>query len=301
MGGKSPEHEVSISTGIQVVKNLDKHKYEVAPIKLTKNLTKNEITDLINLNPGLDIYFIAMHGPFGEDGTIQGMLDFIGAKYTGAGVISSALGMNKVLFRKILEAEKLPSPEYIALNKREKIPQQVKNFGPSWVVKPSSQGSSVGVNLAKNDEELQKTAAAAFQYDKQILVEEYLTGKEISCGVLGNKKPFALPVIEICPENEFFDYESKYTPGKCEEIVPARINKLLTKKVQNLAVKVYQAVNCRGFGRVDMIIKKDQPVVLEINTIPGLTPTSLLPQEAKAAGISFPELLDLIIKFGLEE
>lgn len=301
MGGKSPEYEVSITTGNQVIENLDKNKYEIIPVRLSKNLTKKEIIDLINLTPSPDIFFIAMHGPFGEDGTIQGMLDFLGLKYTGAGVLGSALGMNKIAFRKVLQSENLPNPKYFVLTKGEKKTSKLKNLGPPWVVKPSSQGSSVGVSISKNQNQLQKALKKAFQYDEHILIEEYLAGIEISCGVLGNKHPFALPVIEICFENEFFDYEAKYTPGKCKEIVPARIDKTLTNKVQDLAVKVYRTVHCQGFGRIDMIIKNNNPYILEINTIPGLTPTSLLPQEAETAGISFSELLDLVIKFGLNK
>jgi len=331
IGGKSPEHDVSLVSGKVVVNNLDKKKYQVVPVIISrdgrnwqiKTLTQfnqlnfkinREFKDLeknskkntkfsipINIKPSPDVFFIAMHGPFGEDGTIQGMLDFLGVTYTGAGVLASALAMNKILFRKIMEHSKILIPKGVSFSKHEQIPlNKIKKLGNSWVVKPSSQGSSVGITIVKDKKKMEKAIKNAFKYDDQILVEEYIKGIEVSCGVLGNEKPYALPVIEICPKNEFFDYEAKYTPGMCKEIVPARLSKQLTKKIQQLSVDVFKAINCSGFGRVDLLIKNNQPYVLEINTIPGLTPTSLLPQEAKAAGISYSQLLDLVIQYALE-
>jgi len=331
MGGKSPEHDVSLVTGKGVVKNLDKKKYEVVPVIVSRNgrdwqvktLTQfNQLNfkinrgfkDLenngkkntsfsvpININPSPDVFFIAMHGPFGEDGTIQGMLDFLGVPYTGANVLASALGMDKIAFRKIMEYSKLPGPQWISFSKHEKIPWgKINKLGKTWVVKPSSQGSSVGVAIVSQKSALKKAINQALKYDGQVIVEPYIKGIEVSCGVLGSTKPYALPVIEICPKNEFFDYEAKYTPGMCEEIVPARLSEKLTKKIQQLSVAVFKAINCKGFGRVDMLIKNNQPYILEINTIPGLTPTSLLPQEAKAAGISYSKLLDLVIQYAID-
>lgn len=296
MGGKSPEHNVSLVTGKGVVENLDKEKYEVIPVKVP-----SQGCDLgfLNLSPAPDVFFIAMHGPFGEDGTIQGMLDFLGYKYTGSGVLASAIGMNKIIFKKLIEYAQIPTPKWVVVLKGSQVPKGINKIGPPWVVKPSGQGSSVGVKIVKAEKKLDEAINQAFEYNSKVLVEEYIEGTEVSCGVLGNNKPQALPVIEICPKNEFFDYEAKYNAEKCDEIVPARISDEMTKKVQEIAVKVYETINCRGFGRVDMIIKKDIPYVLEINTIPGLTPTSLLPQEAKAAGISYSQLLDKVIKYAL--
>jgi D-alanine-D-alanine ligase len=299
MGGKSPEHEVSLVTGRGVVENLDKEKYEVVPITIPKETNDLEFLDL---SPPPDLFFIALHGPFGEDGTIQGILDFLGYKYTGSGVLASALGMNKIMFKKVIKQENIPTPNWIVLNKSETIlDEKLNKIGPSWVVKPSSQGSSVGINIVNKQKELKKALDKAFEFDNQVLVEEYIDGIEVSCGLLGNDNPRALPVIEICPKTEFFDYQAKYNAEKCEEIVPARISDQLTEKVQDLAKRVYRTINCCGFGRVDMIIKDNHPYVLEINTIPGLTPTSLLPQEAKAAGISYSKLLDKVIEFSLSK
>lgn len=296
MGGKSPEHEVSLATGKEVVRNLDKKKYTVFPIILPRK--KSFSSQIINCRP--EVAFIAMHGPFGEDGTIQGMLELAGIPYTGAGVLASALGMDKIMFRKIMEREKISTPRYIVFKKGEKEAKIINKFKFPVFIKPYNQGSSVGASICRQPVGLRKALELAFSYSNPILVEEYLPGLEVSCGVLGNEKPLALPIAEIVPENEFFDYEAKYTPGKSEEIVPARISKKLTKEVQNLATKVFQAIGCRGFGRVDMIIKNNQPMVLEINTIPGLTPVSLFPKEAAAAGISYSQLLDRLIELALE-
>ena len=318
MGGKSPEHEISIISGREVVGNLDKKKYEVLPIIIAKDGkrwrlaskkailtlpdplkfkgTRKDITipqskELQGVagvaDKGIDVVFVAMHGPFGEDGTVQGMLELAGLKYTGSGVTASAIGMDKIMFRKVMRAEGIPVPKLTS-----KFP---------CFVKPYNQGSSVGASIVRNERELAKAIKLARKYSDKVLVEEYLVGKEVTCAVLGNEDPRVLPVIEIVPlKGEFFDYESKYTESGAEEIVPARISKTLTKKVQDMAAKVYQAIGCRGFGRVDFILKDNKhPVVLEINTIPGLTPMSLLPKAAKEAGYSYPALLEAIIKYAL--
>lgn len=336
MGGKTPEHEVSLVTGREVVQHLDKKKYEVLPVvispdgekwrvqplqkflrqsptaigKLTprEKLKDRKPPSLIEsrLLPQLkiakpDVVFIAMHGPFGEDGTIQGMLELAGVAYTGSGVLASALGMDKIMFRKVMLQEGIPIPDYFVFGKKNKKAEILKRFKFPFVVKPSDQGSSVGISIVHKKSQLDEALKLAFSYSRKILVEEYLAGLELTCGLLGNDEPIALPLVEICPKNEFFDYEAKYTPGKCEEICPARISKKLTKEVQDLAVRVYKAIGCRGFGRVDFIIFRGQPYVLEINTIPGLTPTSLLPQEAAVAGISYSQLLDRVIELALEK
>jgi D-alanine-D-alanine ligase len=167
-------------------------------------------------------------------------------------------------------------------------------------VKPAGQGSSVGVTIIDNLDNLDKALETAFEYEDRAMIEEFLPGVEVSCGILGNENPIALPVIEICPKNNFFDYEAKYTEGKCEEIVPARLSEETTKKIQEYALKVFELVGARGFIRVDFMIKNDNPVILEMNTIPGLTPNSLLPKEARAAGIDYPSLLDKMIELALE-
>jgi D-alanine-D-alanine ligase len=248
-----------------------------------------------------EVVFIAMHGPFGEDGTIQGMLELVGVPYTGAGVLASSLGMNKIIFKKIMEQEGIPIGDYLVLTKKDPVKKILKKFKFPFIVKPADQGSSVGITIVHHQKELEPALKLAFSYSPKIVIEAYLKGTEISCGVLGNEDPIALPVIEILPKREFFDYQAKYDESQCEEIVPARISQRLTKKVQELAIRVFKAIDCRGFGRVDMIISRGRPYVLEINTIPGLTPVSLFPKEAAAAGISYSQLLDRIVNLALEK
>lgn len=329
MGGRSTEHEVSLVSGREVVRYLDKKKYEILPVVISKDGrqwqlkspeqillyspgwdSKNDKKDLIPGGQTLraetfarkaDVVFIAMHGPYGEDGTVQGMLELAGIPYTGAGVLTSALGMDKIMFKKIMESEKIPIPKYLTVNKDTSPSLILAKFGLPLVVKPSSQGSSVGVSIVREKKDLKNALDLALKFGQKAIIEEYLKGVEITCGIIGNKQPTALPIVEIVPGNEFFDYEAKYVAGKSKEIIPARISKGLTKKVQKIAVWVYQAIGCRGFGRVDMIIYRGNPYVLEINTIPGLTPNSLLPKEAAAMGISYSKLLDRIIELATEE
>lgn len=326
MGGKSPEHEVSLLSGREVVRHLDPEKYEVLPLIVSKDgqrwqlkavaefllTAKQEISSVKDLAPTrkeiapdeipqwADVVFIAMHGVFGEDGTVQGMLELGGIPYTGAGVLASALGMDKPIFRKVIKEAGITIPKYLVLEKRDKIDEIWRNFKLPVVVKPSSQGSSVGVNIVHQKRKICSALDKAFSFGPRIMVEEYLVGTEVTCGVIGNNNLQALPVVEIIPKKEFFDYEAKYVFGMCEEIVPARISAELTKMVQETAIKVYRAIGCRGLGRVDMIISRGKPYVLEINTIPGLTPNSLLPKEAATAGISFPRLIEKLIDFALE-
>lgn len=295
MGGKSSEHEISLLSGQQVVTNLDQKKYEIVPIVISKNgnWKLNSI-----LNHKVDLVFIAMHGKYGEDGTIQGMLDLAGLKYTGSGVLASAVGMDKTMFRKIMISENLPIPKFIQVNKNFNTKEIIKKLGKfPYFIKPANGGSSVGASIANNIEELKKGLDLALQYDEVVLIDEYIIGREMTCAIINNKKLIALPVIEIKPlKGKFFDYESKYTESGSEEIVPVNLNKNITKKIQDLSIKVFEVLGCKGFGRIDFILKDNKyPIILEINTIPGLTPMSLLPKAAKAAGISYSELLDIII------
>lgn len=250
----------------------------------------------------VDMVFIAMHGPYGEDGTIQGMLDMLGLRYTGSGVLSSAIGMDKLIFRKLLELEGIAIPKYVVVKKGEGSGNVKKILGgPSYFVKPHNQGSSVGASIVKKISDLPSALKQTFKYSDTALIDEYIRGKEVTCAVMGNKKPLALPLVEIIPAGEFFDYKSKYADEGTQEIVPARISKVLMREIQSIAIKVYRVVGCKGFARVDFILKDDKyPLVLEINTIPGLTPMSLFPKAAKAAGISYSKLLEKIINYALE-
>ena len=333
MGGKTPEYEISLITGREVVRNLNKSKYKVLPVVISRTgerwqslvpgkllslpdpLTikgtkkelvpqkEKEIQGVGQLTQDkLDVVFIAMHGPFGEDGTVQGMLELAGVPYTGPGVLASALGMDKIMFRKVLASEGIPVPNYIIVEKGQAVGRALKTLGKlPYFVKPHNQGSSVGASIVKTKKDLPKALNLVYKFSDTALVDEYIKGIEVTCGVIGNKNSKPLPLVEIVPKkSEFFDYESKYTESGAEEIVPARISARLTKKVQKMALDVYKVIGCRGFSRVDFILRDgEKPIVLEINTIPGLTPMSLVPKAAKAAGISYSQLLDKIIRYAL--
>ncbi len=288
MGGKSSEHEISVISGEQVCKALGNRGYEVTPIKLSKD-GKN--WDEINKLRKVDICFIAIHGKNGEDGTIQGMLEIMGVKYTGCRVLASALGMDKLMFRKFLDSLSIKHPKEVGL-KPKKFPV---------FVKPNCGGSSVGVTKVKKVKELKSALKLAFKYDKAVLVEEAIEGREFTCGVIGNlEKQEVLPVVEIVPEHEFFDYESKYESQKTQEVVPAKISKKISDKLQEISRKIFVEIGAKGFFRVDfMMDKNNQPYVLEINTIPGLTPMSLMPKAAKAAGYSYEDFIEKVVWYSL--
>src|SRR5258706_1034023 len=296
MGGKSPEHYVSMIAGKEVVKQLDKNKYRVIPLPIPKS--GKGIEGILKIKP--DVVYIAMHGPFGEDGTVQGMLDLFGIPYTGPGVLASSIGIDKVMFRKIMVSENIPIPKFVTFEKGESLKKVSSNLGkPSYFIKPYDQGSSVGASLVKQTKDLRSALNLALKYSQIALVDEYIEGIELTCAVLGNKNPIALPVIEIqALKGNFFDYKSKYTDEGALEIVPARISPELTKKVKEMAIKVYKAVGCKAVSRIDFILKDSKyPIVLEINTRPGLTPTSLLSKTAKATGIDNFKLLSMLIEY----
>ncbi len=310
-GGKSPEHEVSIISGREVVKNLNKNKYVVIPIFISKDgkswqingekESLNSPARVESLKKIINIAFIAMHGPFGEDGIIQGFLEMFNIPYTGSGVLASALGMDKICSRKLFIQAGITVPKYVLVNKKTPQPKTLSKLKFPLFVKPKAQGSSVGVSKVKSKKDLPKALKNAFSYGNEAIVEEFLDGTEVTCAILGSKNPKPLPLVEIVPKNEFFDLEAKYDSKLTDETVPARINEKLTGEAQIAALAAYKTLGCRGFGRVDMIISSGRPYVLEVNTIPGLTPVSLFPKAAKAAGISYEKLLDKIITFSLEK
>jgi D-alanine-D-alanine ligase len=330
MGGRTPEHEISLISGREVVRSLNPAKYDVLPVIISKSGTSWKLVspqELLTLPDPLtikgtdkdlvvphsqeisgphklsltrvDIVFIAMHGPYGEDGTIQGMLELAGLRYTGSGVAASAIGMDKRLFRQLLKSDHLPFPQHIVFTPDDSPQIISQKLGPPpYFVKPHNQGSSVGTSLVTTPDQLSPALDLALSYSPIALVDEYISGKEITCALIGGSRPTPLPLVEIVPTREFFDYHSKYQDSSTQEIVPARISSALTKKIQQLTVRVYQLLGCNGFARVDFLLKNDRhPVILEINTIPGLTPMSLFPKAAAAAGISYPQLLDKILSY----
>ncbi len=299
-GGASAEREVSLKSGQQVYDALDKRKYNVV-----KYDPRDDLPRLVSDKDKIDVALIILHGRLGEDGTIQGFLELLGIPYHGSGVLGSALAMNKIASKKLYEKEGLPVSPYVVLEKEVDDPvQTVKEFlSFPVVVKPEHEGSSIGLSIVEELGGLENALETAWKYDTKCLVEQYINGVEITGGVLGNKELQALPLVEIIPgeEHSFFDYEAKYTPGATHEICPARLDEETTKKAQEYAIRAHKALFCRGYSRTDMIVADDNIYVLETNTIPGMTQTSLYPQAAAAAGISFSELLDKLIELALEE
>lgn len=241
-----------------------------------------------------------MHGHFGEDGTIQGFLELIDIPYTGSGVLASALGMDKIYSRKLFTQAGLETPRYLVFEKGNSLKKVLRQFSFPLFIKPSNQGSSIGSSKVNKRKELKQALEIALSFSRFALVEEYIKGIELTGSILGNDNPTALPLVEIVPTRQFFDYNAKYFDNQTKEIVPARLSQKLTKIAQKAALDAYRSLGCRGFGRVDMIIKGNNVCVLEVNTIPGLTPMSLLPKAAQADGISYPQLLDKIIRFAFK-
>lgn len=345
MGGRSTEREISLLSGCEVLANLDGRKYDVQPFIIDDHTAFIDSARNGKLAPPKpedlrraiaearsrfsavaeddihvpaatrtsgkgswmpDVVFIAMHGKFGEDGTVQGLFDILGIPYTGSGVLASALAMDKAMSKRVFSACGIPTPRWLAAGASEvradieaAAERMIAELGLPLVVKPNAHGSSVGVGFCKSREEVAESLRVAASHDDVVLAEEFIGGTEISVGVLGGDDPVALPVVEIVPESGFYDYESKYTPGATEEIVPARIPDAATKLAQELARKAHRALGCLGMSRVDMKLSGAEIHVLEVNTIPGMTELSILPAAAAHAGIPFPDLLDRIIQSAL--
>ncbi|MFH2013066.1 MAG: D-alanine--D-alanine ligase [Pseudomonadota bacterium] len=291
MGGLSAEREISLLSGSAILSALIERGHNACSIFVGRDVNQRMIDE------GIDIAFIALHGRWGEDGTIQGILEIMGIPYTGSSVLASALAMNKPMTKRVLNFYKLRTPKFQVLNKAEIIEGKLKKIIKlkfPLVVKPVSEGSSVGVTIVENKEGLAKAADEAGKYTEQIMVEEFIRGSEIAVGIL-NGRP--LPVIEIVPKSGLYDYSSKYTKGMTDYILPARLTEDQLSEVQDIALKSYKAIDCHGVARVDMILDlKGNPYILEINTIPGMTHTSLLPKAADYVGLSFNLLVEEILQ-----
>ncbi len=259
----------------------------------------------------IDVVFLALHGPFGEDGTVQGLLEMMNIPYTGSGVLASALAMDKAKCKEVYIYNNIKTPRFVTCdcwewkkNAGDLINNIEMNLSYPCVVKPSNLGSSVGTFIVKSGDELKEKILLALDYDNRVIVEEYIKGTEITCPVLGafaGEEPSALPLVEIIPPGSavFFDYDVKYN-GRTQEITPARISEELTVRAQELGIKVHKILGCAGLSRTDMIIKDNELYVLETNTIPGMTRNSLFPQAARAMGMSFPDLLTRLIELALD-
>ncbi|MCM8771706.1 MAG: D-alanine--D-alanine ligase [Candidatus Omnitrophica bacterium] len=293
-GGESPEREVSLKSG-RCVYNALKRKYKV---KLFDPSEKNFLKNFIKFKP--DCVFIALHGGIGESGAIQGFLEVLKIPYTGSNVLSSAICLNKIICKKILKSSRIPTPPFIIVEnkiKNLKIP-----FGYPVVVKPASLGSTIGVKIVKSEKELMIAIKEAFSLDEEVFIEKFINGKEVTVGILGNEEIEILPIIEIKTKSGFYDYKAKYTPGESFHIIPPDLPKNVIKKIEKIAKKTYRVLKCSGLARMEVIVdKKNNPFVLDVNTIPGLTEVSLLPDAAKFKGISFEELCERILKLGLEK
>ena len=292
-GGWSAEREVSLETGKNIENALKKSGLKVVGLELPSEQNFEVIIKkLKEVKP--DICFIAFHGSPGEDGTIQGALELLKIPYTGSGVLASALSLNKKFSKIIFEKVGIPTPKWFSIKSPTEFLYHDINF--PIVVKPISQGSTIGVSIVKNQKELKKAINLAFKYDKEIIIEQYIKGKEITVGILEDKP---LPIIEIIPVgSSFYDYRAKYQKGGSEHIIPARIPKEIYSQAQKLGISAHQALGCECFSRVDMRLREDGKVfILEVNSIPGMTKTSLLPEAAKFVGIDFQEMLLKILNF----
>ena len=298
-GGRSTEREVSLHSGKEVFDALDKSKYTV-----TLYDPQQDIPKIVENASNIDFALNILHGPSGEDGSLQGLLDLLDIPYQGSGVLGSAVAMNKLLAKQIYIQNNIPTPEYRVFRKHDPVdPEQiVQKLGLPVIVKPLEAGSSVGMTKVKTSKDVISAIENAFIYDDMVLVEKFLTGMELTGSVFGNNELTALPIIEIIPKSsyDFFDYTAKYQAGETEEICPARIDGALTEKAQTFSKICHKILFCRGYSRTDMILFNDELYVLETNTIPGMTQTSLLPRAAKVAGISFTQLLDKLIELGFE-
>jgi D-alanine-D-alanine ligase len=256
---------------------------------------------MANAEP-IDVVLIALHGTWGEDGRIQGLLDTIGVPYTGSGVLASALAMDKEVAKQVLAASGLEVPRGVVVRGTGKADLDVaRSVGLPAFVKPVGSGSSVGASIVKTDAELTPAIEAALQHDDRVLVEEQIRGRELTVPVIGNDDLTALPVIEILTKRAFFDYSAKYDAGESEEVCPAEIPPDVAKRAQDLAVRAHRALHCRGMSRLDLMWSGDRMVALEVNTIPGMTANSLLPKAARAAGIEFGDLLARFVDWALED
>ncbi|MBB3126124.1 D-alanine-D-alanine ligase [Paenibacillus rhizosphaerae] len=292
MGGDSSEREVSLMTGREIISHLDPAKYEVRAIEIARK------RDLPQQLAGIDMAVIALHGKYGEDGTIQGTLETLGVPFTGSGVLASSLCMDKNMAKKLLRYEGVETPDWMLLTSPDEL-DDVLASKPVYplVVKPNTGGSSVGVTLARDAQGLREAVERAFHWDDEVILEQYIEGEEITCSLLNGEY---LPVLSIKPNGEFFDYTSKYEEGESEEAV-ASLDPDTAERVRVAAELSWRVLKCSVYARVDVMLHQGIPYVMEVNTLPGMTRTSLLPKSAQAAGISFSALLDRIIEGSLAE
>lgn len=290
MGGISSEREISILSGKEIVKNLDKNKYEVYSIIIN---SKDEVIQKVK---GMEFVILAFHGIFGEDGTIQALLDSISMPYSGCNMLTSAICMNKKQTKRILKAENINTAPFYMIYKNKKINfEKLEALNYPLFVKPNNGGSSIGISIASNKLELEQNIKEAFKYDDEVIVEKYIAGDEYTVCMLNGE---ALPILSIKAKGKFFDYKCKYTEGESEEIV-AKLSNELESKIREVSENCWKIFDCKAYVRVDIIVSNGTPYVLELNTLPGMTTNSLFPKSAELSGMKYSVLLDKIIEYSL--
>ncbi|ERN54146.1 D-alanine--D-alanine ligase [Alkalihalophilus marmarensis] len=298
-GGISAEREVSLSSGKGIINALKANGHEVIGI----DFHPDRLEDLLSLE--VDLVYIGLHGRYGEDGKVQALLDMLNINYVGSGVQGSALAMDKAKSKLFFEREGTRIAKQHVLYKHSYNPETTAIEIPfPVVVKPNQEGSTIGITFAENEEELVNGIEEAFKLDETVLLEEFIKGREVTVAVMGNKgREKALPVVEIVPKNKYYDYEAKYAVGMSEHIVPARLTSEQTDYVQKHAVLAHQALGCDIYSRVDFIVPDDggAPVILEVNTLPGMTPTSLYPDAAREIGLSYDEMIETFVQLSLNK
>ncbi len=295
MGGLSSEREVSLASGNAILEALKGKGYDAVAVDVGRDVGEQL------RKSGIEVAFNGLHGKFGEDGAIQGLLEILGIPATGSGILASAMGMNKIISKTVFKAYGLHVGPFMVVSVGDKEPLTTAQMelGFPLVVKPSSEGSSVGVSVVNTGDELAPAVKLAFSYDREVLIEKYIRGMEVQVGVLGER---ALGAIEIVPKDVFYSYKAKYEQGMSEHFFPARVPEAVYKRTLDAGLAAHRALGCRGYSRVDFIIDAaGDPYILEVNTLPGMTATSLLPDIARGVGMSFPDLVEEILRLALQK
>ncbi len=298
-GGNSGEREISKASGASVSEALQENGYDVTMLDPSR---KEDLVALINGN--FDVAFLCLHGKNGEDGATQGLLELIELPYTGSPIWSSAVAMDKTCAKRYFDDAGIPVLPSRLLTKGEEysVEELMVNCGHHCVVKPNAEGSSIGIYFVQEPKEFQDAIEQAFAVSDSIMIERFVKGRELTVAVLGNEDPQVLPIIEIVPKNEFYDFESKYAPGGSEHICPAPLSDEVTQKVSDYAKRAHKVLGCKGVSRTDFLLDEEGiPWILETNTIPGMTSTSLVPDAARAIGMEFPELCSHLVKLALNK
>lgn len=301
-GGISTEREVSLRSGEAIFNALVRKGYNNVELF---DLKRDNIKEILEKKP--NIAFLGLHGKGGEDGSIQGFLELAGIPYTGPGVAASAICMDKIFTKRILENAGLPTAKFVVyhrdecVDKQKVISQMIDKIGLPMVLKSPCQGSSIGVVMVKDIENMSAAIDEVFKYGDYLLAEQFVKGTEITLPIMGNEELVTLPIIEITSEREFYDYTAKYTSGLCHHIIPANIDKATEKEVINIGIKAYKELHCCGLSRVDFIVDINKgPIIIEVNTLPGMTDMSLFPDAARYVGISYEDLVERILEYGLQ-